>query len=86
MPESPEEIVAEQKLDEVTRQVASQEMDKEVTRERSGFFGPFTFGFRGWPQLLRWKRGDPVPEPRDDPDQTSEEGLRDVLHEHDPKQ
>ncbi|HET8895055.1 MAG TPA: hypothetical protein VFM96_13255 [Gaiellaceae bacterium] len=86
MPESPEEIAAERKLDGATREVASQELDKEVTREKSGFFGPLTFWFRGFPKPLRWVRGDPVPEPLDDPDPTSEEGLRDALHEHDPKQ
>jgi len=80
-PESPQEIAAEERLDEVTREVASQELDKDGSREQRGFFGPLTLWFRARPRALRWVRGDAVPEPRDDPDPGSEEGLRDVLHE-----
>jgi hypothetical protein len=80
-PESPQEIAAEERLDEVTREVASQELDKEGSRETRGFFGPLTLWFRARPRALRWVRGDPVPEPVDDPDPGNEEGLRDVLHE-----
>lgn len=80
-PESPQEIAAEERLDEVTREVASQELDKEGSRETRGFFGPLTLWFHARPRALRWVRGDPVPEPVDDPDSGSEEGLRDVLHE-----
>jgi len=38
-PESPQEIAAEERLDEVTREVASQELDKEGSRETRGFLG-----------------------------------------------
>jgi hypothetical protein len=80
-PESPQEIAAEAKLDEVTREVAFEELDKEGSRERSGLFGPLLLWFSARPRALRWVRGDPVPEPVDDPDPGSEEGLRDVLDE-----
>lgn len=79
--ESPQEIAAEKKLDEVTREVAFQELDKEAVREQQGgFLGSFTLGFRRErPDLLHHVKGDPVPEPVDDPDPGDEHGLRDAL-------
>jgi hypothetical protein len=83
-PESPQEIAAEKRLDEGTREVASQELGKEVSREKSGFLGPLTYAFRrARPSALRRVSGDPVPEPVENPDPGSEEGLRDALRDHD---
>ncbi len=43
--ESPQEIAAEKKLDEVTREVALQELDKEAVREQqAGFSGRSRWG------------------------------------------
>jgi hypothetical protein len=87
-PESPEELAAERKLDEATREVASQELDKEGWRERWwGFFGPLFFAFRGFRHpKMRLDVRDPVLfEPVDNPDPTDEEGSRDALHEHEPE-
>ena len=101
MPESPEEIAALRKLDEVTREVAAEETDKEIARTRGPFPGmrisPFFARVAAFSPLtsLRprhryggWRRvkGDPLPEPVNDPDPTDEHGLRDALHEHDSKQ
>jgi hypothetical protein len=93
MPESPEEKEALAKLDEETRDVAWDEFDKEADRELSvplvggglTLRGPGPLGwFFGRLRPFRWKKGDPVPEPVDDPDPTDERGLRDVLDD-DPK-
>ena len=101
MPESPEEIAAEQKLDEATREVAAQELDKETARTRGPFPGgrisPYFSRLAAFSPLTSLKpryryggfrrvKGDPLPEPVDDPDPIDEHGLRDALHEHDPKQ
>jgi hypothetical protein len=72
--ESPQEIAAEQKLDEATREVAWDEFDKEAAREvRLGPLEPL--GLTGAMQ----------PPPEGDPDPGDEHGLRDVLHEDDEK-
>jgi len=83
--ETPQEQEALAKLDEATREVASQELDKEIAREstwtgglgRVGVLGMFRF-----PRFTRFRRqpGDPVPEPVDNPDPVDEHGLRDALH------
>ncbi len=79
--ESPQEIAAEKKLDEVTREVAWDEFGKEAVREQQGrFFGPSKLSFRREkPDPLHHVKGDPVPEPVDDPDPGDERGLRDAL-------
>ena len=82
-PESPAEVRAEKKLDEVTYEAADAEMDKEAEREHAGFaFGPFKFRrSRGVP--FHRVPGDPVAEPVDDSDPADSRSLSDVLHEHD---
>jgi hypothetical protein len=87
-PESQQEIAAEARLDEVTREVAADELDKEGERARAGFFGPLTFAVPRFRRVrMRWSFRDPVLiEPVDDPDRTDEEGLRSALHEHDAKE
>ena len=77
-PESPQEIAAEGRLDEATREVAFEELDKEAVREQQGgFLGPLTFAFRREkPDPLQRVKGDPVPEPVNDPDPGDEHGLR----------
>jgi hypothetical protein len=68
-PESPEEIAAEKKLDEVTRDAAWGEFGKEAARER--VLGPLDpLGVEGLRQepLLR------------DPDPGDEHGLREAFH------
>jgi hypothetical protein len=79
--ESPREIAAEKKLDEVTREVAWDEFGKEAVREQQGgFFGPSKLSFRREkPDPLRHVKGDPIREPVDDPDPGDERGLRDAL-------
>ena len=75
-----QEIAAEKKLDEVTREVAWDEFGKEAVREQQAFFGPSKLSFRREkPDPLRHVKGDPVPEPVDDPDPGDERGLRDAL-------
>jgi hypothetical protein len=72
--ESPEEIAAEKRLDEVTREVAWGEFDKEAAREAP--FGPLEpLGMTG----AMHKR------PEGDPDPGDEHGLRDALREDDEK-
>jgi hypothetical protein len=93
--ETPEEKEALAKLDEVTRQVAWGEEVKEEDRELStsvvpiggryrlgqgGFRGPLGWMF-GRFRVFRWKKGDPVPEPVDDPDPGDEHGLRESLRD-----
>jgi len=69
-PESPEEVAALEKLDEVTRGVAAGELDKEAAREAP--FGPLEpLGIEGMKQ-------GPL---HGDPDPTDEHGLRDALRE-----
>jgi hypothetical protein len=69
-PESPEEIAAEERLDEATREVAWDEFDKEAAREAG--FGPLApLGMIGATQ-------GPL---KDDPDPGGEQGLRDALHD-----
>jgi hypothetical protein len=79
--ESPQEIAAEKKLDEATREVAWDEFGKEAVREQQGgFFGPLKLSFRREkPDPLHHVEGDPVPEPVDDSDPGDERGLRDAL-------
>ena len=73
--ESPEQRRAEEALDEVTREVASEELDKEERREvlrgRAGVLGLFGL-------FPRMRQGDPDP--------GDERGLREVLHEDDAKE
>ena len=70
-----------EKLDEGTREVAFEELDNEAVREQQGgFLGSFTLGLRREkPDPLHRVKGDPVPEPVDDPDPGDERGLRDAL-------
>jgi hypothetical protein len=93
MAESPEEKEALEKLDEATREVAWQEEQKEADRELSAPMpslspwrirvGPLGWFF-GRFRPFRWVKGDPLPEPVDDPDPADRRGLRDVLDD-DPK-
>jgi hypothetical protein len=69
-PESPEEIAAEKKLDEVTREVAWGEFDKEAARER--VLGPIE------PLGVEGLRQEPLLK---DPDPGDEHGLRDAMRE-----
>jgi hypothetical protein len=72
--ETPEERALDQ-LDEVTREVAADEVDKEERREVRR-----RVGVLGWGLFPRMRRrgggGDP----------TDERGLRDVLHERRPEE
>jgi hypothetical protein len=83
-PESSEEIAAEKRLDEVTRQVAWGEFDKEADRERTGLL-PGTMVTQGHGEPFHRVEGDPVPEPVDDADPGDEHGLREALHEGEEK-
>lgn len=86
--ESPEEKEALEKLDEATREVAAQELQKEADRELSapGLFGPRRLGWMfGRFRPFRWKKGDPVPEPVDDEDPSDDRSMHDVMHEDDAK-
>ncbi len=82
MAESPEEKEALAKLDEVTREVSAEELQKEADRELSS---PWLGGSRrlGWMfgrfRPFRRMKGDPVPEPVNDEDPGDEHGLRDKL-------
>jgi hypothetical protein len=83
MAESPEEKEALAKLDQVTREVAWSEEQKEADREVSTFssLGP-SLGLLRWfgrVRPFRRVKGVPVPEPVDDPDPGDEHGLRDSL-------
>jgi hypothetical protein len=72
--ESPQEIAAEERLDEATREVASGELEKEAAREAPA--GPFApLGMTGATQ-------GPL---EGDPDPGDEHGLRDALHDEDEK-
>jgi len=87
MAESPEEKEALAKLDEVTREVAADELGKEADREIGTAFSPRFGGPVPGPlawmvrrlRPFRWKKGDPVPEPVDDEDPGDEHGLRESL-------
>jgi hypothetical protein len=73
-PESPQEIAAEERLDEATREVGAEELDKEAARETG--MGPFApLGMIGAMQ-------GPL---EGDPDPTDEHGLRDALRDDDAK-
>jgi hypothetical protein len=91
MAESPEEKEALAKLDEVTREVANDELHKEEDRELStslagpGYGVPGPVAWFGRFRPFRWKKGDPVAEPVDDEDPGDERGLRDVLRGDDAK-
>ncbi len=92
MAESPEEKEALAKLDEVTREVADEELQKEADREISTGLDPKygvplagPVGWLGRFRRFRWKKGDPVPEPVDDEDPGDEHGLRDALRSDDPQ-
>ena len=65
-PEPPQEIAAEEKLDEVTREVAAEELETEGERERSGwrYLGPLALALDRFPKkAFHQVPGDPVPEP-----------------------
>jgi hypothetical protein len=88
-PESPEEIAAEEKLDEATREVASAELQKEADRQLSTAFNPeFEHGMAvpgpdavlGRFRKFRWKKGDAVPEPVDDEDPGGGPSMHDLMH------
>jgi hypothetical protein len=73
--ESPQEIAAEEKLDEATRDVGWDEFDKEERRETlGGGFGVLTG------ELFPEERAGDV-----DRDPAGKESLRDTLHEGDEK-
>jgi hypothetical protein len=73
--ETPQEIAAEEKLDEATRGVAWDEFDKEERRETlGGGFGVLTG------ELFPEERAGDV-----DRDPAGKESLRDVLHDADEK-
>lgn len=73
-PESPQEIAAEEKLDEATREVAWGEFDKEAAHEAP--MGPFA------PLGMTGATEGPL---KGDPDPGDEHGLREALHEGDDK-
>ena len=86
-PESPAEKAALARLDEVTREVAAEEGNKEWGRERATLevgpalaspSGPHGVPFHDVP-------GDPVPEPVDDPDPADSRSMREVMHETEPE-
>ena len=84
MAESPEEKEALAKLDEVTREAAWGEEQKEEDREVST--GGWVFGgWRGpgwlWGRSRPFRRvqGDPVPEPLDDPDPAGGPSMHNVM-------
>jgi hypothetical protein len=68
--ESPQEIAAEKKLDEVTREAAWGELNKEEAREAA--WGPLE------PLGMSGAMEGPL---EGDPDPGDEHGLRDALHE-----
>jgi len=72
--ESPEEIAAEKKLDEVTREAAWGEFDKEAGREAG--MGPLA------PLGMTGATEGPL---QGDPDPTDEHGLREAFHEGEEK-
>jgi len=79
-PESPEEREALANLDEVTREVEAQELQKEADRELdTGRLSPLIW--LGRPRRFRRVEGDPEPEPVDDEDPGDERGLRDALRD-----
>jgi hypothetical protein len=83
-PESPPEAEALDNLDRETREVASQELDKEAEREQGHLWQPIgALDAGSKPAPLQQVEGDPVLEPVDDPDPSDEHGLRDALHQHD---
>lgn len=84
-PESAAEKQALENLDEGTREVSAQELEKEAEREHGGEFGDLSLMPHTPAEPLRHVPGDPVPEPVDDPDPADRRGLRDVLHEDDEK-
>jgi hypothetical protein len=71
--ESPEEVAALERLDEGTREVAAEELDKEAAEEAGNPFEPL--GVTG-------QMSGPLPV---DPDPGDERALRDVMHEDDDK-
>jgi hypothetical protein len=71
--ESPQEIAAEERLDEATREVSWEEFDKEAAHEAP--VGPFA------PLGMTGATEGPL---GGDPDPGDEHGLRDALH-HDEK-
>ena len=88
-PESPEEKEALAKLDEVTREVASEELQKEADREVStplnpgfgaGLGAPGVDAVLGHPRPFHMEKGDPVPEPVDDEDPAAGPSMHDVMH------
>jgi hypothetical protein len=90
--ETPEEKEALAKLDDETREVADDELQKEADRElntafspRFGITMPGPLAWMGRFRPFRWKKGDPVPEPVDDEDPGDERGLRDALRGDDAK-
>ena len=84
-PESPAEEQALANLDEVTRDVSWDELDKEEEREQGGGeIGVLTPALHQTPPVrFHDVTGDPVPEPVDDTDPADRRGLDDVLHEDD---
>jgi hypothetical protein len=74
--ESPEEIAAEKRLNEVTREVAWGEFDKEAAHEAPAPMGPFA------PLGMTGATEGPL---KGDPDPTDEHGLREALREGEEK-
>jgi hypothetical protein len=85
VPESAQEKDALAKLDEVTREVAADELQTDADREVSGAAPLGPLAWLGHVRPFRWVKGDPVAEPVDDADPVDERGLRDVLREADGK-
>lgn len=83
--ESPQEKEALEKLDEATREVAAEELQKDADREVSGAAPLGPLAWLGHVRPFRWVKGDPVAEPVDDEDPVDERGLRDVLRDGDRK-
>jgi hypothetical protein len=85
VPESPQEKDALAKLDEVTREVAAEELQKDADREVSGAAPLGPLAWLGHVRPFRWVKGDPVAEPVDDEDPGDEQGLRGVRRDADEK-
>jgi hypothetical protein len=83
--ESPQEIAAEEKLDEVTREVAADELQTEADRELDTGLGIGELARFGHPREFQRIEGDALQEPIDDADPRDEHALREALRDDDAK-
>jgi len=75
--ESPEEVAAEKRLDEATREVALGEFEKEALRQAPLGSSALLGGLEGAGAMRRPVHEDPAP--------GDEPGLRDALHDNNQK-